>query len=362
MTLMTSTIVQEAVREAIDSVQFSVDSSSLPFSIDAVRPGHFVTVRKFGTGSTQGRAYSVASAIGDNKLTFGIRATRKEGVSTSLVREIKAGYKLEISNLMGSALVTDNEIKNSREILAICAGSGITPALSLIKSVLRANKHSNVTLVYINRSPRSVMFLEALCSLKDDYNTRFSMINRFTRGQTSGCQDVRQGTVTETAICRLLQASVHKDALPDIAVVCCPPKLQTQFESALLRLGLPASSIRKEGFGVGLSGVEAEEASRRGETETGIVVTVVHDGIAHAIPVNFGGETLLQAALRAGVMLPHSCKTGVCKTCRGVLTRLHDDDRNSQRGEEVVLACQYRPTGTCTVSCDEALGVRQLST
>ncbi|WP_158309235.1 MULTISPECIES: 2Fe-2S iron-sulfur cluster-binding protein [Acetobacteraceae] len=356
---MTTTIVQEAVREAENSIQFSLDPQHLPFSMNAVRPGHFVTIRKLGANSTQGRSYSVASGIGDDKVTFGIRASGRAGVSTSLVEEIRSGYKLEVSNLLGNVLATDYEIQNAREVLAICAGSGITPAMSLMKSVFKSNPYANITLLYINRSPQTVMFLDALCSLKDIYNSRFSILNRFTRTGYDDGKDIRQGRITEPAIQALVKACVHPEALPDIAVTCCPPALHSPFETELLAAGIPASAVRTEGFGGSTLTVKDEKDASRAESGSEVVVTVLHGGIQYIVPVDPNGETLLQAALRAGVVLPHSCRTGVCKTCRAVVTHSEEDYHTTHQGVDVVLACQYRPTASCTVSCDDALGIRQ---
>jgi ring-1,2-phenylacetyl-CoA epoxidase subunit PaaE len=338
----------------------------------AFKAGQFVTLRAQIGGANVQRAYSICSPTqqytADGTFEVGIKRVDGGAFSSWANAQLKDGATLEAMPPDGRFVLHGEAPKH---ILAVAAGSGITPVLSLIQSTLAAHENTCVTLLYGNRDVASIMFLEALEDIKDRWPARFAMHHILSRqAQEIALFNGRLDTEKITAFLRGPLAPCTFDA----AYVCGPERMIDAAQTALLAHGVPASAIHAERFAspdqpkansavsMRLSSQNAVEkrmdiAHFTSETTQ---LTVVLDGKEHALAWDALEAPLLDTALAAGLDLPYSCKGGVCCTCRAkVLEGKVQMDKNFtleqwEVDQGFVLTCQARPLSqTVKVSYDE---------
>ncbi len=244
-----------------------------------------------------------------------------------------------------------------RTIAAFAAGSGITPILSIVKTVLVTEPDSRIFLFYGNRTTADILFREAIEDLKDRYLSRLSVFHVLSRE----AQDVPilHGHLDPDRVGRLLGPVLPAGAI-DHALVCGPQAMIEDLPPALRALGVPADSVHVERFTPATppSGVvRADPPATTGETR---LITVIHDGVTSRFPAE-PREAIIDAAMRAGRDLPWSCKGGMCCTCRALVVdgRVEMAVNYSLEPWELaagyVLTCQARVlTPTVTVDYDAA--------
>ena len=238
--------------------------------------------------------------------------------------------------------------------VGIAGGSGITPILSILKSVLAREPSSRFILLYGSRATGQIIFREQLEELKDRFMGRLSVVHVLSREQ----QDVPvlNGRLDGEKVRRLLGALAPIPAI-DHAFLCGPDSLLDGVQAALLGAGMAPDRIHSERFGP----VPSSPRPRKPLPPTDAphaVATVIADGVSTAVPMG-AGETVLDAALRAGLDLPYSCRGGMCSTCRARVAegRVRMDVNYGLEPWETaagyVLTCQARPeTDRLTVDYD----------
>ena len=317
----------------------------------AFRAGQYLTLRAQVGGQDLRRSYSICAAPGETP-RVGVRHVSGGAFSSWLHASLKVGDAIEVmepEGRFGAALA-----KAPRHVLAVAGGSGVTPILSILKTVLGGDAHTRCTLLYGNRSSASTMFKEELEDLKNRYLTRLALHTFFSREQVDS--PLQAGRLDQEKVATLLRLAGPVDQ----AFVCGPHAMNDEVEAALLAAGLPAERIHVERFGVPpevAAGIS--HAPQTGDAATA-VVTIVRDGVTRQVPFSLDDESILAAAARAGLDVPYSCKSGVCATCRAKLVagqvRM---DRNfalekADLDAGSVLSCQAHPlTPQVTLSFDE---------
>ncbi|MGH9054617.1 MAG: 1,2-phenylacetyl-CoA epoxidase subunit PaaE [Acidimicrobiales bacterium] len=269
------------------------------------RPGQSLTLRRH----ERRRSYSVCSPPG-HPLRIGVREVTGGAVSGWLVRDARAGDRIEVQPPAGS--FTPDVATAARHVL-IAAGSGITPTLSIAASVL-ANPRSQVTLLYGNRRSDSVMFADELADLKDAHAARLQLLHVLSRE----AQEVELFTGRMDAVkLRRLLPVVCDPLEVGHWWLCGPFGMVAGAMSVLSELGVPGERVHRELFYVEDT---APEPARHDEPAPsgGCEVTVVLDGRSTAVTVP-RGTPVLDGAQRARPDLPFACKGGVCGTCRARL-------------------------------------------
>ena len=267
--------------------------------------------------------------------------------------------------------------------LGIAGGSGITPVLSLIKTALETEADSRFTLIYGNRSVSSIMFLEELEGLKNRYLERLALFHVLSEEATE--IELLSGLLDEARMAQLLARAIPTGDIAH-AFVCGPAPMMDAAERALVGAGLPRERIRIERFAspddpqlssgrdastgdAGVSGAQARAIGSGGagcdtrsatDASPGARVTVVIDGKARALQVPFGGSSILDVGIAAGLNLPFACKAGVCCTCRAKVLEgeVRMDRHYTLEPHEIaagfVLTCQSHPVSeTVRLSYDE---------
>lgn len=322
------------------------DSAAVTFDVpDELRDafafgaGQSLNVRRMVDGQEHRRSYSICAAVGANP-RIGVREVPGGVVSNWLVREIRAGDVVEVQTPSGSFRA---EPGVAGRHLCIAAGSGITPILSIATSVL-ANPDSQLTLVYGNRTSRSVMFAEELADLKDRYGPRFDLIHLFSREPRD--VELFSGRLDADRLRRLLTLLVPLRGL-DHVWLCGPFGLIADARAVLGELGIPADRVHFELFYVDEPPPELirEEVALTGEVSN---VTIVLDGRTTTAPIS-RGMTILDGAAATRTDLPFACKGGVCGTCRAHVSSGEVDMRRNyaldddEIARDYVLTCQTYP-------------------
>ncbi len=318
-------------------------------------PGQYLTLRHLHGAEDLRRSYSICAAAGEG-LRVGVRRVDGGVFSTWLHGALKAGDTIEVmepQGRFGAAAATPAPAP--RHVLCIAGGSGITPILAIVKTVLAQEPGSRVTLLYGNRSTASTMFKEELEDLKNAHLTRLALHPVFSREQVDApLNGGRLDQARISAFLRLLNPAGIAQAF-----VCGPHALNDEAEAALLGAGIAPERIHIERFGVPPSAADATlHAPREGDATTARIA-IVRDGLTREIGFQSGDDSILAAAARSGMDVPYSCKSGVCATCRAKLlegeVRM---DRNfalekSELEAGFILTCQAHPlTERVVVSFD----------
>ncbi len=249
----------------------------------------------------------------------------------------------------------------ARHHVGFAGGSGITPMMSLIGTLLEAEPLSRFTLVYGNRASHTIMFIEQLEDLKNRYMGRLSLYHVLSDEPHE--IDLFNGLL-DVAKCREFLDTLIPVASIDEAFVCGPDPMMNAAEAALRSAGLDAARIHIERFGVPLPAARSLLAARvaAGETDQAprAEVDLVVDGKMRRLRVPYDGPAILDAGLAAGMNLPYACKGGVCCTCRARVLEgeVHMDRNYTLEAHEIaagfVLTCQSHPVSEhVVVSYDE---------
>jgi ferredoxin-NADP reductase len=321
--------VVRVVRETDDAVSIYLsEAHGAPLEF---RPGQFLSVDVTVDGERLRRAYSLASAcLPDVPVHMTVKRIKGGRVSNHLNDTIQEGDELAVLGPSGSFTVEPREV-NERHLVMIAGGSGITPIMSILETVLRVEAGSRVTLIYGNRGWDDVIFRDRLAALCNEFEGRLLVDHVLERPleNWSGGKGLLTGEVLEA---RLEALSIEDDGLIRY-FVCGPTPMMEAAHEALQRRGVNANRIAEERF-------NSHEA-RSGEvgsdgTELVVVSQAGHD---HGIQVE-PGQTILEAALAAGIDMPFSCAMGGCGTCR-----VHREEGEIQMEEPNCLSRAEREQG-----------------
>ena len=261
--------------------------------------------------------------------------------------QLKAGDTVEVMVPHGS-FTTDFDPARSRHLVGIAGGSGITPVMSLVKTLLREEPNSRFTLFYGNRDSSSVIFLEALAGLKDKHLGRLE-IYHFLDAEDQDI-DLFNGMLNRERLDEAIAALVPDAASVDGWFICGPGPMMDAAEEALLDQHIPKDRIHIERFTAGRPvGAVAQEIAQLQTQAEGVQVSVTLDGRTRRVPFTAGN--ILDSAREAGLPAPFACKAGVCATCRAKVTRgkvemaVHYGLTDEEVAEGYVLTCQSVPVG-----------------
>jgi ring-1,2-phenylacetyl-CoA epoxidase subunit PaaE len=312
--------------------------------------GQYLTLRITIDGSEVRRSYSICSGIDDKTLRVGIKQIEGGMFSTFANTQLEAGDHVDVMPPRGE-FYTKLDKDQQKNYMCICAGSGITPVLSIIKSILSREPNSSVTLLYGNRNSSTVMFKEEIAFLKNRYMSRFNWLNILSREQQDaeilfGRLDNRKGS------------ELNSEGLIDLAntdkfFLCGPKSMISEVSRGLRAFGVPEDSIHYELFFASAEDakVAVEKHHARAERYKGQVnkVELTVAGRTLQFELAADGENILDGALRNGADLPFSCKSGVCATCKARLLAgevemdLNHSLSQAELREGMILTCQAHP-------------------
>lgn len=306
-------------------------------------PGQHLALRRTVDGTEIRRTYSICSPApapddtGPRTLRVGVRLVENGAFSTYALKEINVGDELEVMTPAGRFTLEPAPGLYA----AIVGGSGITPVLSIVSTLLARAPEARFCLIRSDRTSASTMFLEEVADLKDRFPQRFQLVTALSREEQQA--GLPSGRLDQERLAGLLPALLPVDRVAGW-FLCGPFGLVQGAERALRGLGVERTRIHEEIFHVA-DGAAPASAVRAPVHST---VTARLDGRGGTWPVQ-DGESLLEAVLRNRPDAPYACKGGVCGTCRAFLVsgEVRMERNFALEPEETeagyVLACQSHP-------------------
>lgn len=309
-------------------------------------PGQFLTFIFDINGKEERRAYSLCSSpYTDSDLSVAVKRVDKGLISNHINDTVKAGDTLKIAEPMGTFTIEPDQSKQ-RHIVLLGGGSGITPLLSIMKSILKEEPQSVISLVYANKDKDSVIFSKEIASLQSEYANRLKVVHYLDAENEGKKKLFKKNTpfLTKQKLKDILNSELLLENTDPLEFFICGPQgMMKVAEDTLISLSFPSSTIKKESF---VSFGSETNESGSGETRT---VKVKYLGQEYSVEVQ-DGIPLLQAAMSSGVDLPFSCQSGLCTACMGKLIqgKLEMRDNMALTDSEIqngfVLTCVGHPT------------------
>ncbi len=327
-------------------IQETANAVSLIFDIPehlkdnfSFKAGQYVTLKTTIEAKEIRRSYSICSSPNSGELKVAIKRVENGVFSTYAISHLKTGDVIEVHEPEGKFIL---EPTRSTNYLGIVAGSGITPVLSMIKTVLQLEPSSSFTLIYGNKSSDETMFKTELDALSIAYDTRFNLEYVFSRQNEEGALF---GRIDEGHTNYFIK-NIYKNWSFKTAFLCGPEQMIKTVSTTLKENHYKESQILFELFTASIN-EESSSELKDGQTE----VTVLLDDEELCFTMN-QKDNILAAALRNDVDAPYSCQGGVCSSCLGKVTQgtavmvknsiLTDDEVN----EGFILTCQAHPTSS----------------
>ncbi|WP_374531894.1 1,2-phenylacetyl-CoA epoxidase subunit PaaE [Acinetobacter sp.] len=324
------------------AICISFDLAPEQFAAFEYQPGQHLTIRHVTEEGELRRCYSICSDVAED-MSIAIKKIDQGQFSTWANDHLKAGDVLEVMPPQGVFFQKAAKV-GGQNYLGFAAGSGITPILSIVKSVLNRQADAQFTLVYGNRSWKQTMFAEQIMDLKDRFKERLQLINIFSREMNDS--EIFNGRIDAEKLQQLIKAELI-NADTDHCFACGPEEMMTAVETVLPEFGIERSKIHTERFNTGTAPrATAQQIESRSEEKVNIIL----DGRELIIEVSKQDDSILDAALRAGADLPYACKGGVCATCKckvlegQVEMAINYSLEQDEVEKGYVLSCQALPT------------------
>ncbi|MBK8625703.1 MAG: 2Fe-2S iron-sulfur cluster binding domain-containing protein [Saprospiraceae bacterium] len=336
--------ISHIVRQSKDCVEIIFDVPQNLKEAFEYQPGQYLTIKKDINSEELRRSYSICSSPYDGKLSIAIKRIKDGRFSTFANEVLKVGDKLDVMPPVGNFQLH----ANAKNFVFFAAGSGITPIISQIKTILTIKSNANVTLFYGNRNFGSIIFREALESLKNKFIGRLAIHHVFTKEKIG--IPLMYGRIDKTK-CIEFANSLFTPADVDQYLLCGPAEMIFDVKDALVEQGVSSNKIQFELFNT--EGIKKDKSIRNtledSDKDKESEVIIQMDGDIFEFSLDYGGQNILDAALAAGADLPFACKGGVCCTCKAKITNgdVVMDLNYALEPDEVaagyVLLCQSHP-------------------
>lgn len=339
-------IITEVKRETKDAVSilFSVPEELEPHYTFIA--GQYINLRLTLDNQEIRRAYSICSAPDSGELRIAVKAVSNGLFSQFANTQLKAGDVLEVGQPEGK-FTFEPQADRQRNYAAFVAGSGITPVISILKSVLKNEPKSSFVLVYGNKSPEETIFYQELHDLQSQYVGRLFVQYVYSQSKTDGALSGRIDKSTVNYILKDKHASLDFDKF----YLCGPEEMINNVSDALKKENIKESAILFELFSTSTK-EKAIEKSLDGHAQ----ITVMVDDEETTFEMS-AKQTILDAALKQGIDAPYSCQGGICSSCLARVTEGSAEmTKNAILSEKevadgLILTCQAHPT-SATIRVD----------
>lgn len=333
------TDVRKTIRDAVVVTLQPVNWADFSFT-----QGQYLTFRRDFDGVEIRRSYSICAGRDEGVLQVGIKRVDGGAFSGWANEELRPGDVLEAMPPMGN-FHTQLDPHAARSYVGFAGGSGITPILSILKTVMAQEPLSTFTLVYANRSVNSVMFRDEIEDLKNLHMGRLSVIHVLE----SDAQeiDLFTGRVDAEKCAALFEHLIDVPSV-DTAFICGPEPMMLGIAGALKDHGMPEQKIKFELFASGQPGRLKQQKRNTNTTAKKGVLTVMLDGTSRQVEIA-QDQSVLEAALENAIDAPFACTAGVCSTCKCKVLEGEVEMRANHALEDYevargyVLSCQAHP-------------------
>jgi len=351
--------VKELKKEAVDALIITFEIPEALKEQFIFLPGQHLTLKTDIDGTEIRRSYSICAAPHENIIKVAVKKMEGGVFSNYALNTLKKGHALDVMAPLGR-FTPKLDSKSAKNYLLIAAGSGITPVISILKTILYTEPNSNITLIYGNRNTKSVMFKEELEDLKNRFLNRLTLYFVLSREKVDA--PILNGRIDREKCQRFFTKLLPvKDF--NAAYICGPEGMVLAAKEELIAQGMPENQVHLElfttpgqVFGAALDN-SVHTVNYDASSES--MVTLKLNGKTYEFPLKYSGVNILDAALEEGVDLPFACKGGVCCTCRAKLAS-GKVDMTVNYGLEpdeleagFILTCQSHPrTDKITVDFD----------
>ena len=340
----------------IDSIEKVTDKSvAITFAIPEhlkgnfrFKAGQYVTLKTVINGEEVRRDYSICSSHKSNTITVGVKAVEGGTFSVYANEKLEAGDSIDVAEPNGRFVFEPNEAR-TRTIAAFAAGSGITPILSIAKTLLEEEPFSNFILVYGNKTLADAMFIKALLGLKDTYGNRFHIHFIYSQSQE---EDALFGRIEKSTV-NLIVKNKYKGITIETFYLCGPEAMIHNVKDVLLENNIKEKDILFELF-TAPTETDATADANMPDGNSKIKVIVDEEEFEFEMAQD---HSILEATLKQDIDAPYSCQGGICSSCIARVTegeatmRQNNILTDSEVAEGLVLTCQAHPT-TATVVVD----------
>jgi ring-1,2-phenylacetyl-CoA epoxidase subunit PaaE len=331
-------IIKEIRRETKDAISILFNVPAELKANYTFIAGQYVNIRLTLDGEEIRRAYSICSSPESGELRIAVKAVKRGVFSQFANTKLKAGQALEVGKPEGKFLF-EPKADRQKNYAAFVSGSGITPVLSIIKSVLTSEPKSSFVLVYGNKTPEDVIFSKELHDLQQHHVGRFFIHSVFSQAKV---ENALFGRIEKSTVNYVLN-NKHKEMEFDKFYLCGPEEMIELVTAVLKEKNVKESAIKFELF----TSSSHENVIQDLEGHTKITVMVDDEETTFEMSQK---QTLLEAALKQGLDAPYSCQGGICSSCLARVTSgTAEMAKNSiltdgEIASGLVLTCQAHPT------------------
>lgn len=297
--------IKELKRETDQAVSLLFDVPSSLKQDYSFKAGQYVTLKTVIDGAEIRRAYSICSGVNSGLLRVAIKAVPNGIFSNYANSQLKEQDSLEVGTPEGTFLISC-DATHSKNYAAFAAGSGITPILSMVSSVLTQEPNSTFTLLYGNKSVKDTMFYQQLNSLKQEFSDRFTLLYIFSRAKEDNALTGR----IDANVVNYVTKNRCKDINFDAFYLCGPEEMINVVSEALVAQGISKEAIHFELFTSTVSKAPEIIAGDFNEAS----YTIIVDDETHKITAK-AEKFILDACLDHQLDVPYSCQGGVCSSC-----------------------------------------------
>lgn len=337
--------IQKVVRETSDTI--SIHFQQPWHKMIEYEAGQFLTVFAPINGKVERRSYSLCSSPhADAFPAIAVKRIPGGLVSNWLFEYADTGKGLEVLPPLGNFSYQPEPAKR-RHFVLFGAGSGITPLFGILKSILKMEPRSEVTLVYGNRNLESIIFKDELDLLQARHANRLRVIHTLTSPPDAWYGAT--GRISKENLVDILNHSEPVMPVEETFYYMCGPQgmMDTVKETLIIDFRVSESFIKHESFFSTISDSEKQEAlDAQGIVEQEVKVIYESDTFRFQVPPH---KTILEAAEEQGIDLPYSCQSGLCTACRGkcLSGKIHMDESDGLSQKEIdqgyVLTCVAHP-------------------
>ena len=301
--------------------------------------GQYVNLRLTLDGKEIRRAYSICSSPESGELRIAVKAVKDGAFSQFANTKLKVGDLIEVGKPEGK-FTFEPQVDRQKNYVAFVAGSGITPVISILKSVLKGEPRSSFVLVYGNKSPEETIFQQELHDLQSKYTGQLFVHYVLSQVKAEG---ELFGRIDKSVVNFVLN-NKHKELEFDKFYLCGPEEMINMVSTVLKENNIPEKNIKFELFSTSIT---EDKIAKSLEGHTKITILVDDDETTFEMSQK---QTILEAALKQGVDAPYSCQGGICSSCLARITsgtavmRKNSILTDSEIAEGLVLTCQAHPT------------------